>query len=93
MKCKYCKAILHENYKYYNHSLVCKICDINYSYGPEEYSISKNIEINDNTYSIIYLSYKDETYLYKEDSLVSSLGGEINPFDIIKRIKTIEVFS
>jgi len=69
------------------------LCDIYYLYGPEEFSFSKYFEIDDNLYSIFYLSSDNKTFVYREGNLVSSLDGEINPFDIIKRIRTIEIFS
>lgn len=93
--CRYCDSELVRNYTYYNDSLTCEMCDVHYlvNLSAKEFSVVKRRVIDENSYSVIYLSWKDETYLYQNNNMVCILDGEVNPFDVFKRIKTVKVFS
>lgn len=93
MKCRYCGFELVTNYKYYNHSMTCKLCGTDFLFGPDEFSSNNRRDINDVLYNVMYFSRMDKTYVYKSEDLICILEGEIDPDNVFKRLKTIKVFS
>lgn len=92
MTCKFCNLKLEKEEAGFN--WFCKNCNVFYnredgrnaSYFKEQY-------INGITYTLVFYSAARKTKLYKDNKFICILDGEISFDDLLKRIKTLEVFS
>jgi len=91
MKCNFCSSDLFYDKECYIY--ICGSCNINYNFGDYGVGFFRDEIIEDSVYTVAYYPHKNETILFKNELIICSLDGAVNPCNLFKRLKIMKVFS